>query len=193
MFNPSFSRLLDDFNFGHVRVILLGIAQVDICCFDKTGTLTSDDMVLEGLTGLPGRGQGLLTDMKQVGQEVARVLAACQALIQVEGKFVGDPLEKAAFSAVGKTPTCALCKEATSSHLRVLVFRWQHLSPSWLSMPCCMPGCACVYTCLQCMCMRVLRPCVLFCMPIMMPILYGCCQGEAAIQVQTGIMLQQCA
>jgi len=76
---------------------------VDICCFDKTGTLTSDNMVLEGLTGLPGRGQDLLADVKQAGEEVVRVLAACQALIQVDGKFVGDPLEKASFSAVGES------------------------------------------------------------------------------------------
>ena len=78
------------------------LTQVDICCFDKTGTLTSDNMVLEGLTGLPGRGEELVRDMKQAGAEVVRVLASCQALIQVEGKFVGDPLEKASFTAVGR-------------------------------------------------------------------------------------------
>jgi len=78
------------------------LTQVDICCFDKTGTLTSDNMVLEGLTGLPGKGEELVTDMKQAGDEVVRVLASCQALIQVDGKFVGDPLEKASFTAVGK-------------------------------------------------------------------------------------------
>lgn len=75
--------------------------QVDICCFDKTGTLTSDNMVLEGLTGLPGRGQELVSDVKQAGQDTVRVLAACQALIHVDGKFVGDPLEKASFTATG--------------------------------------------------------------------------------------------
>ncbi len=75
---------------------------MDICCFDKTGTLTSDNMVLEGLTGLTGKGEELVTDMKQAGEEVVRVLASCQALIQVDGKFVGDPLEKASFTAVGK-------------------------------------------------------------------------------------------
>ena len=58
-------------------------------------------MVLEGLTGLPGKGQALMTDVKQAGQETVRVLAACQALIQVDGKFVGDPLEKASFTATG--------------------------------------------------------------------------------------------
>lgn len=81
--------------------------QVDICCFDKTGTLTSDNMVLEGLTGLPGRGQELVSDVKQAGQDTVRVLAACQALIHVDGKFVGDPLEKASFTATGAH--CSTC------------------------------------------------------------------------------------
>lgn len=60
-------------------------------------------MVLEGLTGVPGYGEELLTDVKTAKQEVIRVLAACQALIQVDGKFVGDPLEKASFTATGTT------------------------------------------------------------------------------------------
>lgn len=97
------------------RALLLPI-QVDICCFDKTGTLTSDNMVLEGLTGLPGKGQELLADVKQAGKEVVRVLAACQALIQVDGKFVGDPLEKASFTAVGEVPD--LCDDAPLQCIR---------------------------------------------------------------------------
>ena len=64
-------------------------------------------MVLEGLTGLPGRGQELISDVKQAGQETVRVLAACQALIHVDGKFVGDPLEKASFTATGAS--CYTC------------------------------------------------------------------------------------
>jgi len=27
--------------------------KVDVCCFDKTGTLTSDNLVIEGVAGLP--------------------------------------------------------------------------------------------------------------------------------------------
>jgi len=27
--------------------------KVDVCCFDKTGTLTSDNLVVDGVTGLP--------------------------------------------------------------------------------------------------------------------------------------------
>ena len=26
---------------------------MDVCCFDKTGTLTSDNLVIEGVAGLP--------------------------------------------------------------------------------------------------------------------------------------------
>ena len=62
-------------------------------------------MVLEGLAGLPGKGQELQTDVKQASRETVRVLAACQALIQVDGKFVGDPLEKASFTATGQCHT----------------------------------------------------------------------------------------
>ncbi|KAK9819655.1 hypothetical protein WJX72_000825 [[Myrmecia] bisecta] len=81
------------------RITLAG--KVAACCFDKTGTLTSDNMVLDGVTGLPGRSRELVTDVKQAGQALLRVMAACQSLIQVEGELVGDPLEKAAFQATG--------------------------------------------------------------------------------------------
>lgn len=93
--------LLPSLSFSPLLLTSFGLFQVDICCFDKTGTLTSDNMVLEGLTGLPGRGQDLVGDVKQGGRGTVRVLAACQALIQVDGKFVGDPLEKASFTATG--------------------------------------------------------------------------------------------
>ncbi len=26
--------------------------KIDICCFDKTGTLTSDDLIVEGVSGI---------------------------------------------------------------------------------------------------------------------------------------------
>ena len=76
--------------------------QVAICCFDKTGTLTSDNMKLEGLSGVPGAGEGLLKEVRDAPRDTQRVLACCQALIQVDGELVGDPLERAAFEAVGE-------------------------------------------------------------------------------------------
>ena len=81
------------------------IVQVAICCFDKTGTLTSDNMKLEGLSGVPGAGEGLLKEVKDAPGDTQRVLACCQALIQVDGELVGDPLERAAFEAVGEAPS----------------------------------------------------------------------------------------
>ena len=77
------------------------LLQVDVCCFDKTGTLTSDNMVLEGVAGLPGRGSELMADVQQAGSAAIRVLACCHSLIHVDGDLVGDPLEKAAFIATG--------------------------------------------------------------------------------------------
>jgi hypothetical protein len=76
--------------------------QVAVCCFDKTGTLTSDDMVLEGLAGLPGHGYNLLREIKEAGIATLRVLAGCHALIYVDGELMGDPLERATFQATGK-------------------------------------------------------------------------------------------
>eukprot|EP00891_Asterochloris_glomerata_P000411 jgi/Astpho2/411/Aster-03461 len=81
------------------RIPLAG--KVDVCCFDKTGTLTSDNMVLEGVAGLPGRGSELMADVQQAGSAAIRVLACCHSLIHVDGDLVGDPLEKAAFIATG--------------------------------------------------------------------------------------------
>lgn len=83
--------------------------QVAICCFDKTGTLTSDNMMLTGLSGVPGSGEGLQKEVQAAPRESLRVLACCQALIQVDGELVGDPLEKAAFLAAGRSfPKCSL-------------------------------------------------------------------------------------
>lgn len=74
---------------------------MSICCFDKTGTLTSDNMMLEGLCGIPGSSGELQRDVKAAPRGSVRVLAGCQALIQVDGELVGDPLERAAFQAIG--------------------------------------------------------------------------------------------
>lgn len=81
----------------------LRVRQVEVCCFDKTGTLTSDNLLFEGITGLPGAedGTALESDPKQLPPRVVRVLAGCQSLVRVDGELVGDPLELAAFNAVG--------------------------------------------------------------------------------------------
>ena len=77
--------------------------QVEVCCFDKTGTLTSDNLLFEGVTGLPGAADStaLESAAKKLPPPVTRVLAGCQSLVRVDGQLVGDPLELAAFNAVG--------------------------------------------------------------------------------------------
>ncbi|XP_027354268.1 probable manganese-transporting ATPase PDR2 [Abrus precatorius] len=73
--------------------------KVDICCFDKTGTLTSDDMEFSGVVGLNGT-TDLDSDMSRVPVRTVEILASCHALVFVENKLVGDPLEKAALKGI---------------------------------------------------------------------------------------------
>eukprot|EP00249_Psilotum_nudum_P024663 c29252_g1_i1 orf=394-4089(+) len=72
--------------------------KVDVCCFDKTGTLTSDDMEFRGV-GLDGDIE-LETDSCKLPEQTVQVLAACHALVFVDNKLVGDPLEKAALKGI---------------------------------------------------------------------------------------------
>ena len=58
-------------------------------------------MILMGLSGAPGSSEGLQKELQEAPRETLRVLACCQALIQVDGELVGDPLERAAFMATG--------------------------------------------------------------------------------------------
>ncbi|XP_027942232.1 probable manganese-transporting ATPase PDR2 [Vigna unguiculata] len=73
--------------------------KVDICCFDKTGTLTSDDMEFSGVVGLNGT-TDLESDTSRVPVRTVEILASCHALVFVENKLVGDPLEKAALKGI---------------------------------------------------------------------------------------------
>ncbi|KAI4351376.1 hypothetical protein L6164_005746 [Bauhinia variegata] len=73
--------------------------KVDICCFDKTGTLTSDDMEFSGVVGLAGT-TDLETDISRVPARTVEILASCHALVLVDNKLVGDPLEKAALKGI---------------------------------------------------------------------------------------------
>ncbi|GER34911.1 cation-transporting atpase 13a1, partial [Striga asiatica] len=73
--------------------------KVDICCFDKTGTLTSDDMEFSGVGGLTD-GEDLETEMSKVPDRTLEILASCHALVFVDNKLVGDPLEKAALKGI---------------------------------------------------------------------------------------------
>ncbi|KHJ41707.1 P-type ATPase of unknown pump specificity [Trichuris suis] len=67
--------------------------KLDICCFDKTGTLTTDNLVVEGLTGIKASKE--IVPLQEAPQESIRVLVTCHSLVQLETELIGDPLEKA--------------------------------------------------------------------------------------------------
>jgi len=86
--------------------------KITVCCFDKTGTLTSDDLVLQGVVAptsaaLP-LGNSQITDVTKeivpasaLGGPTLWVMATCQSLMNVEGKVVGDPMERAVVEGIG--------------------------------------------------------------------------------------------
>jgi cation-transporting ATPase 13A1 len=77
---------------------------VTTACFDKTGTLTSDEMVLEGVAVLGGEEGATLVPARDAPPAARLALGACHSLAPAGGgRLAGDPLERAAFAAVGWT------------------------------------------------------------------------------------------
>ncbi|KAL2230248.1 probable manganese-transporting ATPase PDR2 [Sesamum indicum] len=96
--------------------------KVDICCFDKTGTLTSDDMEFSGVGGLTDS-EDLETEMSKVPDRTLEILASCHALVFVDNKLVGDPLEKAALKGIEwtyKSDEKAMPKKGGASSVQIV-------------------------------------------------------------------------
>ncbi|KAL3934035.1 MAG: hypothetical protein SGPRY_000012 [Prymnesium sp.] len=114
--------------------------KLGVCCFDKTGTLTSDELIVQGVAGLPASrlhssvgwagwqaslsSEGCSEDLAQpmaLPDESCIVLAGCHQLLHVDGQIVGDPMDKAALQAVGWSYssdgvcTCRLPRRSSSS------------------------------------------------------------------------------
>lgn len=74
--------------------------KIDFCCFDKTGTLTKDEFIMRGVVKTdkeyPISAQG-------VDEDTHTVLIACNSLLQISGKTVGDPIELAIFKSSSGT------------------------------------------------------------------------------------------
>lgn len=77
---------------------------VTVCCFDKTGTLTSNDLLIKGCASVPGAQN--LSEITSIDQAVqankytSTIIAGCHSLSNVNGKIIGDPLEKSAFESI---------------------------------------------------------------------------------------------
>ena len=46
--------------------------KVDVCCFDKTGTLTSDNLIVQGIAGLPPTPGEVVPDVVTVENDVVK-------------------------------------------------------------------------------------------------------------------------
>ncbi|XP_024368121.1 probable manganese-transporting ATPase PDR2 isoform X1 [Physcomitrium patens] len=96
--------------------------KVDVCCFDKTGTLTSDDMEFRGVVSADGN-QNLETQPSKLSAITMQILAACHALVFVDGKTVGDPLEKAALKGIDWIYTAeerAITRKGTGQPVQII-------------------------------------------------------------------------
>ncbi|KAI8852835.1 hypothetical protein BC829DRAFT_424798 [Chytridium lagenaria] len=74
-------------------LIALARCYVDIACFDKTGTLTSENLLVEGVSGIGTDRKGV-KKQTDLPVETSYVLAAAHALVLLEDGVIGDPMEK---------------------------------------------------------------------------------------------------
>jgi cation-transporting ATPase 13A1 len=76
--------------------------KVDICLFDKTGTITSDQLAALGMVINRDNKEGVheLESISKASYEASIILGTCHALMSIDGKISGDPLEEASIKAV---------------------------------------------------------------------------------------------
>ena len=73
--------------------------KIDSCLFDKTGTITSDRLVAEGVLSDLSKNAELKQPV-EASKNVSIVVGGCHALLEIDGKMFGDPLEKAALLGI---------------------------------------------------------------------------------------------
>ncbi|KAJ3101770.1 hypothetical protein HDU97_001054 [Phlyctochytrium planicorne] len=67
--------------------------KIDVACFDKTGTLTTENLLVEGVTGIGANSKGVIK-ADDIPSETEYVLASAHALVMLEDGIIGDPMEK---------------------------------------------------------------------------------------------------
>lgn len=75
--------------------------EVDVMCFDKTGTLTEDSIDFAGVVRVEdGHFDRLITEVHSISNDlIVKSMAACNSLVQYEGKLEGDDLDLKLFNA----------------------------------------------------------------------------------------------
>ena len=74
--------------------------RIDVACFDKTGTLTAENLIMEGISGIPGHELSLCPP-KEIPLDTCRVLATAHALAMLDEGIIGDPMEKNTLESIG--------------------------------------------------------------------------------------------
>lgn len=102
--------------------------KVDVCCLDKTGTITEENLVVQGISGVTTDNPNQLLDCSSAPRETLIVLGACHSLALVDNKYVGDPMELAAFQHSPWQLVNADVVVSKSSNQRIRILKKFHFS-----------------------------------------------------------------
>ncbi|KAI9268745.1 E1-E2 ATPase-domain-containing protein [Sporodiniella umbellata] len=81
------------------RILMAG--KVQVFCFDKTGTLTREGLEYHGVYPIRDRALGTFTDYEALPWTLKLGLAACHSVTQVEGQYIGNPVDIVLFETTG--------------------------------------------------------------------------------------------